>query len=63
MLSALSITKNIVTFKIQNQTSYIKNFQGTNKTSFKGQGTLTSYIRSEIPSNFNGSFVKVFTNE
>jgi hypothetical protein len=62
MLNQLLFKKNTNGAKIANQTSYIKNFQGTNKTSFKGQGTLTSFIRSEIPSNFNGSYVKIFNN-
>jgi hypothetical protein len=46
--------------KVPNETSDIKNFQGTNQTSFRGQGTLTSFVKSQIQSNFSGSYVKVF---
>ena len=46
--------------KVPNETSDIKNFEGTNKTSFRGQGTLTSFVKSQIQSNFSGSYVKVF---
>lgn len=49
--------------KIATSTAYVKNFVGKNdKISFRGQGTLTSFIKTIIPSNYNGSYTKSFYN-
>jgi hypothetical protein len=54
--------------KIANDTSYIKKFNNTydvyNKynTTFRGQGTLSSFIKTINPSKMNGSFVKTYNN-
>jgi hypothetical protein len=54
--------------KTANATSYIKKFNNTyevyNKynTSFRGQGTLSSFIKTVNPSKINGSFVKTYNN-
>jgi hypothetical protein len=53
--------------KTQNSTSYVKkfdNFHTHNKynTTFRGQGTLSSFIKTLNPSKMNGSFVKTYNN-
>jgi len=49
--------------KIPTSTAYVKNFvEQTDKISFRGQGTLTSFIKTTIQSNYSGSYVKNFNN-
>jgi len=57
--------------KIANATSYIKKFDNKcetyNKydkynTTFRGQGTLSSFIKTINPSKMNGAFVKTYNN-
>jgi hypothetical protein len=46
--------------KVPNETSYVKNFEGTNKINLRGQGTMTSFVKTTLQNNFSGSYVKVF---
>jgi uncharacterized protein YhfF len=57
--------------KTANATSYIKKFENTydiynkyNKynTTFRGQGTLSCFVKTINPSKYNGIFVKTFNN-
>jgi uncharacterized protein YhfF len=54
--------------KTPTATSYIKKINNTynvcNKynTTFRGQGTLSCFIKTINPSKFNGSFVKTYNN-
>ena len=53
--------------KIENPTSYIKNFKNTlinnnNNNTNKKEQDLTGYVKSILPSKNNGSFVKTFNN-
>jgi len=50
--------------KIPNPTSSVKNFKNTLEVSSvsKKKPTLTSYIKTIIPSRNNGSFIKTFNN-
>lgn len=57
--------------KTANATSYIKKFDNTydiyNKydkynTTFRGQGTLSCFVKTINPSKMNGSFVKTYNN-
>jgi hypothetical protein len=53
--------------KTENSTSYVKknnNFNTYNNytTTFRGQGTLSCFIKTVNPSKMNGSFVKTYNN-
>jgi hypothetical protein len=51
--------------KTQNKTSYIKKFNSTRytyNTTFRGDGTNGSFVKTINPSKLNGSFVKTFNN-
>jgi hypothetical protein len=56
--------------KTANATSYIKQFNNLYthntydkyNTTFRGQGTLSSFIKTVNPSKINGSFVKTYNN-
>ena len=51
--------------KIKNSTSYVKNFNqyyNIYNTNFRGDGSLTCFIKTFKPSKTNGSFVKTFNN-
>lgn len=57
--------------KTANATSYIKKFDNVcdtyskhNKynTTFRGQGTLSCFVKTINPSKMNGSFVKTYNN-
>jgi len=52
--------------RTKNSTSYVKTFNlpinnnNIYQTTFRGDGTKTSFIKTINPSKFNGSFVKTF---
>jgi hypothetical protein len=51
--------------KTENSTSYVKTFDLTSytfNTSFRGQGSSFSFIKTINPSKINGSFVKTYNN-
>jgi len=51
--------------KRENSTSYVKKINNTYDnyvTTFRGQGTLSSFIKTLNPSKMNGSFVKTYNN-
>ncbi len=52
--------------KTQNSSSYVKKFDNFNthgkNTTFRGQGTLSCFIKTLNPSKMNGSFVKTYNN-
>ena len=53
--------------KTQNSSSYVKKIDNFNtydkyNTSFRGQGTLSSFIKTLNPSKMKGSFVKTYNN-
>jgi hypothetical protein len=51
--------------KTQSPTSYIKQFNtitNINNTTFRGEGSPQSFIKTINPSKYNGIFVKTFNN-
>jgi len=51
--------------KTHNSTSYVKFFtypRDKFSTNFRGEGTLSCFIKTPNPSKMNGSFVKTFNN-
>ena len=49
--------------KIATSTSYVKGFVGRDsKLSFRGQGNLTGFIKTIPPSNYSGSYIKIFND-
>ena len=51
--------------KTHNSTSYIKIFSYSRdayNSTFRGEGTLTCFIKTTNPSKMNGSFIKTFNN-
>jgi len=52
--------------KIANSTSYVKQFNLTTytmyNTTFRGEGSPFSFIKTINPSKYNGKFVKTFNN-
>lgn len=51
--------------KTENSTSYVKTFDLTPytfNTTFRGQGSSFSFIKTINPSKINGSFVKTYNN-
>jgi hypothetical protein len=51
--------------KTQNKTSYVKKVSLPNytyNTSFRGEGSRTSFVKTINPTKLGGSFVKTFNN-
>jgi hypothetical protein len=49
--------------KIATSTSYIKGFVGrVHKIDLRGLGNLTSFVKTVLPSNYSGSYIKILND-